>query len=397
MKKIILFSLLIILNLAFKVENCMCQWVQVVHWTGNVYALANSGNYIFAGIHDSPQGIYLSTNNGDNWTQTSINNVYIHAFAINGNCIFAGTCDNLYWNYKSTNNGTNWSEFNITSTIYSFAVSGNYVYAGTQTKGVYFTTNNGTNWIQSSLNNGLARSLAAEGNYVYAGTYSSGVYLSSDNGTNWTQSSLNNLHIWSLAVNGNNVYAGTDSGLYLSTNNGSNWTLTGLDKKIYALKVYGNNVFAGTYQDGIYISSNNGTNWTQRNEGLGNVIVWSFCIYNNYIFTGTSGYVYRRHLGELVGINPISGQLPLHNALLQNYPNPFNPSTNIKYRIANNSFVTLKVYDIMGREIETPVNEIQRPGEYEVSFNAGKLSSGVYFYKLIAGEYSGTKRMILLK
>ncbi|MBI5401888.1 MAG: SBBP repeat-containing protein [Ignavibacteriae bacterium] len=97
------------------------------------------------------------------------------------------------------------------------------------------------------------------------------------------------------------------------------------------------------------------------------------------------------------GIRQISNELPNTFHLEQNYPNPFNSSTIIRFQIKDSRFITLKVYDIMGREIETLVNERQKPGEYEVSFDADKLSSGIYFCKLIAGEYSETKKMILLK
>ncbi|MCB9258619.1 MAG: T9SS type A sorting domain-containing protein [Ignavibacteriales bacterium] len=89
--------------------------------------------------------------------------------------------------------------------------------------------------------------------------------------------------------------------------------------------------------------------------------------------------------------------------LSQNYPNPFNPTTTIKYSVPNvassysSSKVELKVYDILGREIKTLVNQKQKPGNYEVTFNADELSSGVYFYKLQAGDIIQTKKMILIK
>ncbi|MCB0730758.1 MAG: T9SS type A sorting domain-containing protein [Ignavibacteriae bacterium] len=89
--------------------------------------------------------------------------------------------------------------------------------------------------------------------------------------------------------------------------------------------------------------------------------------------------------------------------LSQNYPNPFNPTTTIKYSVPNvassysSSKVELKVYDILGREIKTLVNQKQKPGSYEVSFNANELSSGVYFYKLQSGDFVQTKKMMLLK
>ena len=98
-----------------------------------------------------------------------------------------------------------------------------------------------------------------------------------------------------------------------------------------------------------------------------------------------------------VGIKTIGNTVPDKFALYQNYPNPFNPSTNIKYQIANNKLVILKIYDILGKEVETLVNENQKPGTYEVTFDGSKLSSGIYFYTLTAGEYNETKKMVLIK
>jgi hypothetical protein len=81
----------------------------------------------------------------------------------------------------------------------------------------------------------------------------------------------------------------------------------------------------------------------------------------------------------------------------QNYPNPFNPSTNIKYSIPQDENVTLKVYDILGKEVTTLVNEYQQAGSFDVVFNGSNLSSGVYYYQLKAGNFVSTKKMILLR
>lgn len=88
---------------------------------------------------------------------------------------------------------------------------------------------------------------------------------------------------------------------------------------------------------------------------------------------------------------------PVSFSLSQNYPNPFNPSTMIEYSIANAEKVELRVYDLLGREVQTLVNNVQNPGSYSVTFNAVNLSSGVYFYKLVAGNFTDIKRMILVK
>ena len=89
--------------------------------------------------------------------------------------------------------------------------------------------------------------------------------------------------------------------------------------------------------------------------------------------------------------------LPVIYSLYQNYPNPFNPSTTIRYEIPERSLVTIKVYDVLGNEVETLVNEEKQSGEFEVEFNANNLPSGIYFYRLKAGVFNETKKMILLK
>jgi len=83
--------------------------------------------------------------------------------------------------------------------------------------------------------------------------------------------------------------------------------------------------------------------------------------------------------------------------LSQNYPNPFNPSTTIKYQIPRNGYVTLKVYDILGKEVAALVNQQQQSGRYEVNFNAQNLASGVYLYRIRVNDYVAVKKMLLLK
>jgi len=92
-----------------------------------------------------------------------------------------------------------------------------------------------------------------------------------------------------------------------------------------------------------------------------------------------------------------SQTMPGSFALTQNFPNPFNPSTSIKYQVSNISQVTLKVFDVLGNIVATLVNEEKPTGTYEVNFNASQLSSGIYFYKLQAGSFVQTKKMILIK
>jgi hypothetical protein len=94
--------------------------------------------------------------------------------------------------------------------------------------------------------------------------------------------------------------------------------------------------------------------------------------------------------------NKIS-EIPTGYSLGQNYPNPFNPSTKIQFSINNTQFVSLKVFDILGNEVATLVNEELTAGVYQYNFDASNLSSGVYYYRLNAGSFSETKKMILTK
>jgi hypothetical protein len=91
------------------------------------------------------------------------------------------------------------------------------------------------------------------------------------------------------------------------------------------------------------------------------------------------------------------GELPTNYFLAQNYPNPFNPASTIKFQTPALSFVTLKVYDVLGNEIETLVNEEKQIGTYEITWYAEGLPSGIYFYRLKAGSYVETKKMVLMK
>jgi len=93
--------------------------------------------------------------------------------------------------------------------------------------------------------------------------------------------------------------------------------------------------------------------------------------------------------------------LPEKYSLEQNYPNPFNPSTSISYSIPENAFVTLKIYDVLGNEVEVLINEQKESGNYQIDFNASsvsrRISSGIYYYTLTAGNFTSTKKMILIK
>jgi hypothetical protein len=92
-----------------------------------------------------------------------------------------------------------------------------------------------------------------------------------------------------------------------------------------------------------------------------------------------------------------SADLPAHVSLGQNYPNPFNPSTTIQFTIVNRQLTIVKVFDVLGREVATLVNEVKEPGTYTVQFSGSGLASGLYFYRLSAGQYVECRKMVVMK
>lgn len=175
------------------------------------------------------------------------------------------------------------------------------------------------------------------------------------------------------------------------------------NRRILSLLYSDNKLIAGTRYFGIYLSKDNGLTWTQKNEGMGNVSVNTLLLTNGYLFAGTdSNSIWKRSFSELIPVQNITTQITSSFALEQNYPNPFNPMTKIKFDIkqeyrSKESVVKLIVYDILGKEVATLVNENLQPGTYEVSFNGSNLTSGVYFYKLTTGDFIAVKKMIMIK
>ncbi|MGH2574123.1 MAG: T9SS type A sorting domain-containing protein, partial [Ignavibacteria bacterium] len=101
--------------------------------------------------------------------------------------------------------------------------------------------------------------------------------------------------------------------------------------------------------------------------------------------------------GGITAINPLSQKIPERHYLYQNYPNPFNPNSKIKFQISKLGYVELTVFDILGREVAVLVNEELKAGTYEVYFDGTNFTSGVYFYRLEAGDYTETRKMVLVK
>ena len=179
----------------------------------------------------------------------------------------------------------------------------------------------------------------------------------------------------------------------------------------------------GTEEQGVLYSIDNGDNWIDIGEGLPSSNGSFSEIYtlavgaDGYLYVGTFQNGAYRSINSVISVYELAN-LPKNYSLSQNYPNPFNPTTTISYTLPTsvncesaivNSVgtarelslqtvnVELKIYDILGREIAILVNEMQKPGNYEITWEADNYQSGIYFYKLNVGDFSQTRKMILLK
>ena len=161
------------------------------------------------------------------------------------------------------------------------------------------------------------------------------------------------------------------------------------------------NIFGSNRQSRLYTLNGFEGGWSRRyvrGIGISNSNLWNLWCPNQTNLLGCviDGIVYG-DTAFISGIHKISNEIPESYQLSQNYPNPFNPTTKIQYQITKNSHVELKVFDATGNQIATIVNEQQTPGTYEAEFDGTNFASGVYFYKITAGDYTQTKKMVLIK
>jgi len=200
-----------------------------------------------------------------------------------------------------------------------------------------------------------------------------------------------------------NIYVSSQSnGLQRSTNNGISWLLTGFYMPTSVILADNNNVVTGGSSNvGVHFSSDYGVNWISRNEGFGSnppYDVYQFILSNNTLYALTTPYIWKRPYNEIItGVTKLNNTLPVTCQLYQNYPNPFNPVTKIRFDLPKNTYTKLIIYDMLGREIETIVNEQLVAGSYEVNWDARSYSGGVYYYRLQAGDFVETRKMILVK
>lgn len=345
--------------------NIQIPWVSIIGDKGD----------IFAGIGDIDNdtgNVYLSTDNGESWSeQDSTFPRYINCFCATDSFLFAGT-NNLV--YLSTNQGKTWHtrSFGLTGPqVVTMLAADSALFAATSGEGLYRSTNYGVNWslIDSGLTNNSISGLAAIGSYLFAGPYrggqsrSGGIFFSTDSGISWyADTGFTNYSPGVFLGYGMNLYVGTSDGIYLSTDKGLTWS----------------DITAGSPADSIGV------------EGL--------AISDSELVASGNNGVWICPLSEITSVQPEPAyQGPVSPRLEQNYPNPFNPSTTIGYEIAKRSRVSITLYDVLGRKVETLVDSEESPGHHEVLLDANRLSSGIYFYQICAGTFIQTRKLVLIK
>ena len=368
--------------------------------------LAHQSGWLFANDAYQSNGLSRSSNSGDSWTKYL--NSEVSCFATNpAGQIYAGTGQGIL---SSTDNGDTWTILSnqIEGGVASLLVdSGDVMYGGSNSVipsnagGLYRSTDQGLNWTRIASPGPTIAPLAMLPNgYIYAGA-GFGLYRSTDRGTSW-QGLLMPTYVHSLAVEMNGtLYAGTwGAGLFFSSDYGDTWNkagLAGLDVQCLFVSPDGA-VYCGTQTQGAFVRHQADTSFTPLNSGLASQGVLSFAMdRSGYLYAGSYDAGVFRSASPITGINRTTGAIPATFALYQNYPNPFNPTTTIRYEIPSNSLVVLKVYDILGRDVATVVNEKQAAGVKTVAFRASGLSSGVYVYRLQASEFAQSRMMLLLK
>jgi photosystem II stability/assembly factor-like uncharacterized protein len=347
-----------------------------------------------------------------------------------------GTDINSEWNgavlYRTTNGGTNWSKLIISGWDFGFSVQfideNNgwiTVFNGSLaniSSGILRTTNGGVDWTEvHSIPNIVpfiffVNPVTGWMIETYFGSLPV-IKKTTDGGFSWvTQYGpvsgeiFNRIHFSDL----NHGWAVGEEGIILrTTNGGTDWTKitnAGIDAGFINKTVFflNQNVgWIGTFNPtlinpGVLHTTDGGSSWNIQEVRLfdtpGDNSIYSIHFYDSFNggLTTVGGKIFRTTSGGVVSVKDDIDQLTVFN-LGQNYPNPFNPSTRISWRSPVSGWQTLKLFDVLGNEVATLVDEYKPAGVYEVEFIADKLSSGVYFYNLQAGDFTETKKMLLIR
>ncbi len=341
--------------------------------TGRVYKSNTGDLYVAAGM----KGIYRNKNEAGFWDYVGFQDVKMGD-------MFESATGNLIMHVSSYNSA-------VYSSVYTF----------------YLSKDNGTSWkyISSQFSQSLALGVAKQPNGEIFIVTSNGAYKSTT-GESWTYCHPGS--IYSIAIRSDGIiYIGLGNELRTSSDDGSNWSVYTFAQQPFEIEQ-----ILRDAHDNMYIETSNiSTSFLYKNSKGSNSwnLIGELNGYNGHSFANNMhinsfGDIFYLDSGSLykisrtiTAVHAEEGSIPQQIMLYQNYPNPFNPSTTINYSLPQNTFVTLKVYNSLGQELETLVNEEKSVGNYSVRFDGSRFASGIYFYRLQTENFSQTRKLLLLK
>lgn len=398
----------------------------------DVWAQSSTGKVIAVGaptitgsIRDQ---ILMSTDGGTNWSivpYSTTSNTTLNCIQMLDNNT-GWVCGTLGAVYKTTNGGMNWDsvavdgstgsvnfrkvDFINANTGWIFATFSNTV---TDSATIWKTTNAGANWTKQYLlgvtgtSKGVYGADMLNANTGFLVNYTPRPYHTTDGGATWILDTLSDAFggfLYDIKMFSPTLgYACGSSGRFYKTTNGTFWDTLSVPTRSYSFNGLDFISPSAGYLAGstgvMMATTNSGATWTQTNTygaTMNNVFITS----DTKAFTvGSGGYMFKNN-NILTGIaGNENSLLPTKYTLEQNYPNPFNPTTTIKFSLPKAGFVTLKIYDVAGREVMRLINNQNMNAGYQTQlFNGSMLSSGVYFYSLLVdNNLIATKKMVLVK
>ena len=374
-----------------KTTNGGINWVPVFSVTWgcrfrSVYFINSNTGFIAGWYVGSNTGIVLKTTNaGYNWTAPNLPTAprFTTVYFINQNTGYVSGNGVIL---KTTNTGATWEIQNIPFTGVLFAIcftDVNTGYVVGDSGAVFKTTNSGSNWFPGNSTTSInLRGIS----FANANT---GIAVGGDNGNSFVPPVNIILKTTNAGNNWSEVQFNTHSDSLL-------WCVNFINSSTGYITGWGSNITKTT---------NGGYSWYNQNCPVPGQI-----LRNNFFVNDNTGYIcgYNDTAGSLVlkttnggeevtAVNQNENEAPREYTLHQNYPNPFNPNTVIKYTLPKKTYVKLSVFDVLGEEVAVLVNEVKQSGTYEKEFDASRLASGTYFYKLTAGDFTQTKKMMLVK
>ncbi len=361
--------------------------------------------------------IFKTTDGGNNFT-VKFNNSQVLLKAVDFKDSSNGIAAGSFGKYIITSNGgNNWNLGTLTGASFLDAsyINNIIILLDSSVNRVFISTNAGNNW--DAVNISTDQSQMMKFVNLYTGfilTKNYKIYKTTNGGYNWfllkTFSGVNHFDFYDTNIG----IAGNSAKYYRTIDGGVTWDTIPIPFPYRHVSVSlkytsPKTLYSAGFFGKVYKSTDNGINWNQQSSYsfIGTNIKKIDFLDSLFGFTMDYADILKTTTGGEISVNifPINSEIPVEYLLKQNYPNPFNPTTKIRFdipsgfpaRTSRNDKVVLKVYDVMGREVQTLVNERLQPGSYETSFDGSGLNSGVYFYKITAGNFTETKRMLLIK